>query len=83
MPGGEQRRRKIAAIILAAGRSSRFGRRNKLLESIDGIAVVRRVAVAARASGARPVIAVTGYEAARVAGALAGLEVSTVFNRGP
>ncbi len=80
VPGGEKLSRKIAAIILAAGRSSRFGLRNKLLESIAGVPVVRRVAVAALASGARPVIAVTGSEAARVAGALAGLEVGTVFN---
>ena len=80
-PSGGPRRLKIAAIVLAAGRSSRFGRRNKLLEPIDGIAMVRRVALAARASGARPVIAVTGHEAARVADALAGAEVTTVLNQ--
>ncbi len=80
MPDGEKTGRKIAAIILAAGRSSRFGPRNKLLESIAGVPVVRRVVMAALASCARPVIAVTGYEAARVAGALAGLAVSIVFN---
>ena len=71
---------KVAAIVLAAGRSSRMAPRNKLVEPIGAVPVVRRVALAALASGARPVIVVTGYDAARIAEALAGLEVSIVFN---
>jgi molybdenum cofactor cytidylyltransferase len=78
--GGGALHPKIAAIILAAGRSSRFGPSNKLLQSIGGMPVVRRVAVAALASGARPVLAVTGHEAPRVVEAFAGLEVRAVFN---
>ena len=70
----------IAAIVLAAGRSSRMAPHNKLLQAIDGAPMVRRVATVALASGARPVIAVTGYEAGPVAEALRGLGVSIVHN---
>ena len=71
---------KIAAIVLAAGRSSRFAPRNKLLEVIDGEPMVRRVATTALAGGARPVLVVTGHEAAEIAAALRGLDISVVPN---
>lgn len=70
----------VAAIILAAGRSSRMAPRNKLLEAVGGRAIICRVAEAAIASGAKPVVAVTGYEAPRIAEALHGLEVKIVHN---
>ena len=62
---------KIAAIVLAAGRSSRMAPRNKLLETGRGQTDRRRAAEAALASGAAPVIVVTGFDAARIAAALA------------
>jgi len=71
---------KIAGIVLAAGCSSRMAPRNKLLESIGGEPVVRHVAAAALASGVLPVAVVTGHDAARVAAALGGLEVTVVAN---
>jgi molybdenum cofactor cytidylyltransferase len=71
---------KVAAIVLAAGRSWRMAPHNKLLQAIDGEPMVRRVATMALASGAHPVIAVTGYEAGPVADALRGLEVRIVHN---
>ncbi len=71
---------KIAGIVLAAGRSLRMAPRNKLLESIGGEPVVRRVAATALASGARPVLVVMGHELAGVAAALGGLEVTLVAN---
>lgn len=70
----------IAAVILAAGRSSRMGGANKLLEEVDGTPVIRRVAMAALASRARPVIIVTGHEREKVTAALAGLDVTLVHN---
>ncbi|MFG1202957.1 molybdopterin-binding/glycosyltransferase family 2 protein [Xanthobacter aminoxidans] len=71
----------FAAVILAAGRSSRMGEGiNKLLAEVGGRPVIRRVAEAALASRARPVIVVTGHEHGRVEAALAGLEVSFVHN---
>lgn len=71
---------KVAAIVLAAGRSTRMAPRNKLLAEIEGEAMVRRVARVAIASGASPVIVVTGHEAEGIADALRGLDVSLVHN---
>jgi molybdenum cofactor cytidylyltransferase len=71
---------KVAAIVLAAGRSSRMAPRNKLLTPLDSEPIVARVARAAVASGADPVIVVTGFEAERVAQALRGLEIALVHN---
>ena len=71
---------RIAAIVLAAGRSARMAPRNKLLEPVGGQAIVARVAAAAIASGADPVVVVTGFEAARVAEALSGLNVVVLHN---
>ena len=71
---------RIASIVLAAGRSSRMGTRNKLLESIGGEPMVRRVAAVANRSGAKPVVVVTGYEAAEVGAALHGLGVTVILN---
>jgi len=53
---------------------------NKLLAEVGGRPVIRRVAEAALASRARPVILVTGHERARVEAALAGLDVIFVHN---
>lgn len=70
----------IAAIVLAAGRSTRMGPRNKLLERVDGEPMIRRVAANILGSGIRPVIVVTGYETERVSQTLGGLDVTLVFN---
>jgi molybdenum cofactor cytidylyltransferase len=72
--------RAIAAVVLAAGRSSRMGGPNKLLEKINGRPLVRIVVDAALASKARPVIVVTGHQRERVEAALAGLPVRFVYN---
>jgi molybdenum cofactor cytidylyltransferase len=72
--------RSIAALVLAAGRSSRMGGPNKLLEKIGGRPLVRIVVEAALASRARPVLVVTGHQRERVEAALAGLPVTFVHN---
>jgi molybdenum cofactor cytidylyltransferase len=72
--------RRLAAIVLAAGRSTRMGGPNKLLAEIGGRPLVRIAAEEALASQARPVIVVTGHEPERVAAALAGLDVKRVHN---
>ena len=54
--------RRIAAVILAAGRSTRMGGPNKLLAEIGGRPLVRIAAEEALASRARPVIVVTGHQ---------------------
>jgi molybdenum cofactor cytidylyltransferase len=70
----------IAAIVLAAGRSTRMGAENKLLADIGGKPMVRRVVEAALASRARPILVVTGHQADGVRTALAGLDVTFVDN---
>jgi molybdenum cofactor cytidylyltransferase len=72
--------RHIAAIVLAAGRSTRMGGTNKLLAPIGGKPLVRIAVEQALASRARPVIVVTGHEHERVEAALPGLNVSFVHN---
>jgi molybdenum cofactor cytidylyltransferase len=71
---------RVAALVLAAGRSTRMGPVNKLLADLEGRPMVVRVADAARASQAAPVIVVTGHERDRVEATLAGLDVTLVNN---
>jgi molybdenum cofactor cytidylyltransferase len=70
----------VAAIVLAAGRSTRMGEANKLLCGIAGAPMVRHVAAATLGSRARPVLVVTGHQEAAVRAALAGLTVTFVAN---
>jgi molybdenum cofactor cytidylyltransferase len=72
--------RSLAALVLAAGRSTRMGGANKLTAEIGGRPLVRIAAEQALASKARPVIVVTGHQRERVEAALAGLDVTFVPN---
>jgi molybdenum cofactor cytidylyltransferase len=74
--------RRIAAVILAAGRSTRMGGPNKLLAEIGGRPLIRIAAEEALASRARPVIVVTGHQHDKVEAALSGLDVRIVHNPG-
>jgi molybdenum cofactor cytidylyltransferase len=71
----------IAALVLAAGRSSRMGGSNKLLAEIGGRPLARIAVEQALASQARPVIVVTGYQREKVEAVLSGLPVRFVYNR--
>ncbi|MDR2838235.1 MAG: NTP transferase domain-containing protein, partial [Azonexus sp.] len=71
---------RIAALVLAAGRSARMGERNKLLCPVDGVPLVLRAVNAACASRAAQVMVVTGHEAGRIEAALAGRPVSLTHN---
>lgn len=71
---------RFAVIILAAGQSRRMGPVNKLLQEIDGKAMVRHVAEAANASGSAATLIVTGHERDRIAGELSGLDITLVHN---
>lgn len=68
-----QRAPRIAALILAAGRSSRMGPSNKLLAEIDGAPMVARVVRAAMMSHAVSATVVLGHMAADVRRAVASL----------
>jgi molybdenum cofactor cytidylyltransferase len=72
--------RNVAAIILAAGRSTRMGGPNKLLAELGGKPLVRAVTEQALASKVRGVIVVTGHQAEQVEKALQGLNVKFVRN---
>jgi molybdenum cofactor cytidylyltransferase len=72
--------RNVAAIILAAGRSTRMGGPNKLLAELGGKPLVRTVTEQALASKAQSVIVVTGHQAEQVEKALHGLKVKFVRN---
>jgi len=76
---------KIAALVLAAGRSSRFAAAGgqgptKLVAPIAGKPLARYAAEAALASAARPVVVVTGHAREAVETALLGLPLQFVHN---
>jgi molybdenum cofactor cytidylyltransferase len=77
---GTDGNRHVAAIILAAGRSTRMGGPNKLLAELGGKPLVRIVTEQALASKAKGVIVVTGHQAELVEKALLGLDVKFVRN---
>jgi molybdenum cofactor cytidylyltransferase len=71
---------RIAALLLAAGRSTRMGGPNKLLEEIDGTPMVARTAQRLLSSRARPVVAVLGNQADAIDQALGKLPIRRVRN---
>ena len=71
---------RIAALVLAAGRSTRMGAANKMLLPVEGVPMVQRAVDTALASKARPVFVVTGHEPDAVRAALAGRDVAFVHN---
>jgi molybdenum cofactor cytidylyltransferase len=73
-------RRRVDAIILAAGSSSRMNGHHKLLARINGTPLVRLVAEAALASAAASVTLVVGHRASDVAAAVSDLDVTIVEN---
>lgn len=76
---------KVAAVVLAAGRSSRFRaeggtEETKLVARLDGEPIIRRVVEAALGSRARPVVVVVGHARGAVEAALAGLPATFALN---
>jgi len=67
----------VAAVVLAAGGSIRFGK-PKQLAIFQGEPLVRRIATAAKDAGCAPVVVVVGASAAQIAPVLAGLPVSII-----
>jgi molybdenum cofactor cytidylyltransferase len=71
---------KLAAVVLAAGASNRFGADNKLLASIGGCPLVRRGVEAILASTEIEVWVVTGHDRPLIEKALSDLPVRFVHN---
>jgi molybdenum cofactor cytidylyltransferase len=83
----EPSRSRIAAVVLAAGRSRRFGPANNLLAPLHGEPLWWRVLDAVAASPAHPMVIVVGHQQRRVRASLqrwrasrAYLRVRIVFN---
>jgi molybdenum cofactor cytidylyltransferase len=71
---------RIAALVLAAGRSTRMGANNKLIEEVAGKPMVRHVVETALGSNLAHVRVVTGNKPAEIQHALDGLEVAYTHN---
>jgi molybdenum cofactor cytidylyltransferase len=71
--------RQVAAVVLAAGKSTRMGA-NKLVAEVGGKPLVRIAVEQALASRASPVIVVTGHQREEVERAIVGLPVKLVHN---
>lgn len=71
----------IEAIVLAAGRSRRYGRDNKLLAPVRGRALVEHALAAATASRVRRVTVVTGYQRQRIERAVSRFSAPTPGGR--
>jgi molybdenum cofactor cytidylyltransferase len=71
---------RIAALVMAAGRSSRMGGANKLLTEVGGATMAAHAVDAALASRARPVFVVVGHESQRVRIAIGERPVVVVEN---
>lgn len=75
----DDRSGRVAAVVLAAGTSSRMGR-NKLFLQLGGTSVLRRAVATALEAGLDPVIVVLGHESERARAELAGSPCTTVVN---
>ena len=71
---------KVAGIVLAAGKSSRMGDANKLLEHIDGKPLVARTGRAAVEAGLSQTVLVTGHMADDVAHATKDIPLLRIHN---
>jgi molybdenum cofactor cytidylyltransferase len=76
---------EIGAVVLAAGRSSRYRaaggpEKTKLVAAIAGQPIIRTVVEVALSSRARPVVVVLGHARHSVEGALSGLPAAFAFN---
>jgi len=72
-------RARFAAVVLAAGGSSRLGSPKQLVH-YEGLPCVSRAAQAAQNTGADPVVVVLGANAGIVGAALSGISVIPVVN---
>ena len=71
---------KTAAIVLAAGTSTRFGRDHKLLANLNGVPVIHKAITALKAARMNQIILVTGFRHKDILSALEDQEIFTIHN---
>ena len=71
---------KIAALVLAAGRSTRMGETNKLLMDLHGQPMIARTVAAIAGSAVDSVVVVTGHDAEAIKAALYNARVTFAHN---
>lgn len=71
---------KVAALVLAAGRSMRMGETNKLLMDLHGQPMIARTVAAVAASAVQAIVVVTGHDAEAIKTALQGARVTFAHN---
>ncbi len=71
---------RIAAIVLAAGRSSRMGGANKLVSEVAGQPLIARTLDGVLASRARPIVVVLGHDEPWIRAAIGDRPVTIVDN---
>lgn len=73
-------KKRIAAVVLAAGQSRRMGDRNKLTLPVDGVPMVARVVDALQSCALERILVVTGHEPEQIRAALGARQVELVHN---
>lgn len=73
------RRLRLAAILLAAGPSTRLGYPKQLVK-VEGEALVRRTAKLLLGLGPEELLVICGHESEKVGSELGGVDVKTVYN---
>ena len=71
----------VAAVVLAAGGSTRMQAGHKLLLPVNGRPMIAAVVYRVMAAGFRPLVVVTGFNGQAIIQALEGLTVQGVVNR--
>lgn len=72
-----QKHPDIAAIVLAAGSSRRYGPHNKLLADIHGTPLIARVVERVAQSSTGQIVVVTGHDAERIEAAVSRADIGT------
>jgi molybdenum cofactor cytidylyltransferase len=78
--GGLYPRVRVAAIVLAAGESSRMQGINKLLIEVNGVPLIRRTLIGLSGAGVDEVVVVLGHEAQRVQPLVEDFPLTVVVN---
>lgn len=80
MSGDQYDKRRVGAVVLAAGMARRMGRPKVLLPWVDGLPILDHILKQLQAAGVEDVVVVTGHEADKVREIAARHNVTTIHN---